>query len=176
MTHICVSNLITIGSDNGLSPGRRQAITRTNAEILLIRHPGTNFRDFLNRNSYIFIQENAFETVICEMAAILCRPQCVLKNSGATHGGLISYPPYIWDRVALMRQCYVIIMIMIMIMACCPFGAKTLSAPKLFYFYWIFGNKFQWILYQNTKIVIQEKQFEYVVYQMMTVLSRRRCF
>ena len=26
VTHICVSELVTIGSDNGLSPGRRQAI------------------------------------------------------------------------------------------------------------------------------------------------------
>ena len=26
VTHICVSSLIIIGSDNGLSPGRRQAI------------------------------------------------------------------------------------------------------------------------------------------------------
>ena len=37
VTHICVSDLIIIGSDNGLSPGRRQAIIRTNAGILLIR-------------------------------------------------------------------------------------------------------------------------------------------
>ena len=36
MTHICVSNLAIIGSDNGLSPGRRQAIIWTNAGILLI--------------------------------------------------------------------------------------------------------------------------------------------
>ena len=30
-----------------------------------------------NRNSNIFIQENAFESVVCEMVAILSRPQCV---------------------------------------------------------------------------------------------------
>ena len=30
-----------------------------------------------NRNSYIFIQENAFENVVWKMAAILSRPQCV---------------------------------------------------------------------------------------------------
>ena len=36
MTHICVSKIIIIGSDNGLSPGRRQAIIWTNAGILLI--------------------------------------------------------------------------------------------------------------------------------------------
>ena len=37
VTHICVSDLINIGSDNGLSPGWRRAIIRTNAGILLIR-------------------------------------------------------------------------------------------------------------------------------------------
>ena len=36
VTYICVGNLAIIGSDNGLSPGRRQAIIRTNAGILLI--------------------------------------------------------------------------------------------------------------------------------------------
>ena len=30
-----------------------------------------------NRNSYIFIHENAFEKVVCKMAAILSRPQCL---------------------------------------------------------------------------------------------------
>ena len=43
VTHICVSNITTIGSDNGLSPGRRQAIIRTKAGILLIEPLGTNF-------------------------------------------------------------------------------------------------------------------------------------
>ena len=36
VTHICVNILTIIGSDNGLSPGRRQAIIWTNAGILLI--------------------------------------------------------------------------------------------------------------------------------------------
>ena len=35
VTHICVSKLTIIGSDNDLSPGRHQAITWTNAGILL---------------------------------------------------------------------------------------------------------------------------------------------
>ena len=43
VTHKCVGNLTIIGSDNGLSPGRRQAIIWTNAVILLIRILGTNF-------------------------------------------------------------------------------------------------------------------------------------
>ena len=36
MTLIYVSDLITIGSDNGLAPGRPKAIISTNAGILLI--------------------------------------------------------------------------------------------------------------------------------------------
>ena len=36
VTHICISKLNIIGSDNGLSPGRHQAIIWTNAGILLI--------------------------------------------------------------------------------------------------------------------------------------------
>ena len=47
MTHICVSTLTIIGSDNGLSPGRRQAIIWTNAGILLIEPLGTNFSEML---------------------------------------------------------------------------------------------------------------------------------
>ena len=31
----------------------------------------------LKRSSCVFIQENAFENVVCEMASILSRPQCV---------------------------------------------------------------------------------------------------
>ena len=34
----------------------------------------------LNRNFNIFIQENAFESVVCETAAILSRLQCVKLN------------------------------------------------------------------------------------------------
>ena len=45
--HICVSKLIIIGSDNGLSSGRRQAIIWTNAWILLIEPLGTNFSEIL---------------------------------------------------------------------------------------------------------------------------------
>ena len=47
MAHICVSKLTSIGSDNGLSPGRHQAIIWTNAGILLIGPLGTNFSELL---------------------------------------------------------------------------------------------------------------------------------
>ena len=44
---ICISRQATIGLDNGLPPGRRQAITWTNAGILLIGPLGTNFSEIL---------------------------------------------------------------------------------------------------------------------------------
>ena len=47
VTHICVGDLTIFGSDNGLSPARRQAITWTNAGILLIGQLGTNFSEIL---------------------------------------------------------------------------------------------------------------------------------
>ena len=47
VTHIFIGNLSIIGSDNGLSPGRRQAITWTNVGILLMGPLGTNFSEML---------------------------------------------------------------------------------------------------------------------------------
>ena len=47
VTHICVSKLAIIGSDNGLSPGLRQAIIWTNAGILLIWPQGINVSEIL---------------------------------------------------------------------------------------------------------------------------------
>ena len=46
-THICVGKLTIIDSDNGLSPGRRQAIIWTMAGILLIEPLGTKVSDIL---------------------------------------------------------------------------------------------------------------------------------
>ena len=48
MTHVCINKLTIIGSDNGLSPGRHQAIIWTNAGILLIRNSGKNFNEILS--------------------------------------------------------------------------------------------------------------------------------
>ena len=70
VTHKCVSKLTIIGSDNGLSPGRRQAIIWTNDGILLIGPLATNVSVILIENSYIFFQENAFENIVWKMAAI----------------------------------------------------------------------------------------------------------
>ena len=45
--HICVNKLTSIGSDNGLLPGWRLAITWTKAWILLIRTLGTIYSEIL---------------------------------------------------------------------------------------------------------------------------------
>ena len=47
VTHIRVSKLTIIGSDNGLLPERHQAIIWTNDGILLIGTMGTNFSEIL---------------------------------------------------------------------------------------------------------------------------------
>ena len=49
VTHICVSKVYDIASDNGLSPVRRQAIIWTNAAILSIKPWGTYFSDMLSK-------------------------------------------------------------------------------------------------------------------------------
>ena len=67
MTHICVGKLTIIGSDNGLLPGRHQAIIWTNAGLLLIVPLGTNLSEILIE----------IENVVWKMAAILSWPQCV---------------------------------------------------------------------------------------------------
>ena len=85
VTHICVSKLTNIGSDNGLPPSRRQAIISTKCWYIVNWSLGNKFQWNLNQNQYIFIQENAFESVVCEMAAILSQPQCVKLSIMCCH-------------------------------------------------------------------------------------------
>ena len=46
--HICVSKLTIIGLDDGMLPGRLQAIIWTNAGILLMWNLWTKFSEILN--------------------------------------------------------------------------------------------------------------------------------
>ena len=75
MTHKCVSDLTSIGSDNGLSPGRRQAIIRTNAGILLLRPLGTNFSEFL-----VEILIFSFKKMRSKVSSANRRPFCLGLN------------------------------------------------------------------------------------------------
>ena len=75
MTHICVRNLTTIGSVNGLSPGRHQVITWTNAGILLIGPLGTNFSEIL-----IEIRIPSFKKMRLKVSSAKWRPFCLCLN------------------------------------------------------------------------------------------------
>ena len=75
VTHICLGDLTTIGSDNGLSPGWRQAIIWTNAGLLLIEHLGTNFSEIL-----IEIHIFSFRKMHLKMSSAKWRPFCLGLN------------------------------------------------------------------------------------------------
>ena len=75
VTHICVGKLTTIGSDIGLSPGRRQAIIWTNAGILLIRPLGANFIEIL-----IETHTFSFKKIHLKMSSGKRRPFCLGLN------------------------------------------------------------------------------------------------
>ena len=76
VTHICVSQPTSIGSDNGLSPGRRrQAIIWTNAGILLIGPLGTNFSEIL-----IEIQIFSLRKMRLKMSSAKRQPFCLVLN------------------------------------------------------------------------------------------------
>ena len=77
MTHICVGELAIFGSDNGLSPGRRQAIIWTNAGILSIGPLGTNFSKILIEMQTFSFKKTHLKMSSGKKSAILSRPQCV---------------------------------------------------------------------------------------------------
>ena len=75
VTHICVSKLTITGSDNGLSPDRRQAIIWTNAGLLLIGPLGTNFSEIL-----IEILTFLFKKMRLKVSSAKRRPFCLGLN------------------------------------------------------------------------------------------------
>ena len=87
VTYICVGKLTIIDSDNGLSPGRHQAIIWTNAEILLIGSLGTNFHEIL-----IGIQTFSFKKMHFKMSSAKWRPFCLGLNVSRAHERLESLP------------------------------------------------------------------------------------
>ena len=75
VTHVCVGKITIIGSDNGLSPGRRQAIVWGNAGILLIEPLDTNFSEIL-----IAIHTFSFKKMHLNMSSGKWRPFCLGLN------------------------------------------------------------------------------------------------
>ena len=75
VTHICVSKLTITGPDNGLSPGRRQAIIWTNAGMLLVRTLGTNLSEIL-----IKINTVSLKKMHLKMSSGRRQPSCLGLN------------------------------------------------------------------------------------------------
>ena len=98
VTHICVGNLTIIGSDNGFSPGRPQAITWTNVDLLSVGSLGAKFSEIP-----IEIQNFSF----MKMRIGKCR----LRNGGHFVQGKMSQrvgtslvAPVLASRVAFHKQ------------------------------------------------------------------------
>ena len=141
--HICVSELTSIGSDNGLLPGRRQAIIWNNAGLLLIEPLGTNFSEISFR-----IQTFSFKKMPLNVSSAKWPPFCLGLNV-LTH--------WVWDIwrgfadiiikcIFLNENVRILVNIslksipkghinnipaLVQIMACCLPGDKPLSEPMM---------------------------------------------
>ena len=107
VTHICVKKLTIIGLDNGLSPGRRQAIIWTNAGILLIGALGTNVSEIL-----IKICTFSLKKMLLKMSGKR-RPSCLGLNelSHAGHTPQSGIPSW-WTsniKLPLLDYCFPVI-------------------------------------------------------------------
>ena len=111
---ICVDYITIIGIGNGLPPGCHQAITCSNAGILLIGLLATNVSEILIKIHTFPFKKIPFQNVVWKMAAFC--PQCVKLLSH-------SYPVICWWSPLLQ------------IMACHLFGTKPLLDP-----WWIIIN------------------------------------
>ena len=96
MTHICFDKLTIIGSDNGLSPGWRQAIISSNAGILLIGPLGTNFSEIL-----IKIYTFSFNEMHLKLLSSKRRPFCLGLNVLINGGQLQHIASQIWVNISL---------------------------------------------------------------------------
>ena len=78
VTHICVSRLTIIGSDNGLALARHQDIIWTNAGIFSIGPFGTNFSEMLN------VQANSFKNVVWKWRPFFSGPGKIVRYQTIT--------------------------------------------------------------------------------------------
>ena len=98
-THICGGKLTTIGSDNGLSPGRRQAIIWINPAILLIGPLRTNFSEIL-----IGIQTFSFRKMHLKVSSAKWRPFCLGLNELKT-GSVVTIESCYISHALLINTC-----------------------------------------------------------------------
>ena len=83
-TRVCVGNLTIISSDNGLAPGRRQAIIWTNAGILVIGPLGTNISEIL-----IKIHAFSFMKMLSKVSSAKWQSFCLGLKMLTRHGKLV---------------------------------------------------------------------------------------
>ena len=91
-THICVSKLTFIASDDGSAPGRRQAIIWNNAGMLSIGLLGTSFSEIL-----IEILTFSFKKMCLKVSSAKWRPFCLGLNVLSTAW----IPAYYWSQCLL---------------------------------------------------------------------------
>ena len=98
--HICGNELTNIGSDNGLSPERHQAIIWNNVGLLLIEPLGTNFSEIS-----IGIQTFSFKKMHLKMSSAKWRPFCLGLNA-LTYWSWDMAPNFklkIWNLLSCMK-------------------------------------------------------------------------
>ena len=92
---------VNIGSNNGLLPGRRQAIIWTNAGILSIESLETNFSEFFVKN-----QTFSFKKMCLKMSSVKWQPSCPGEDESNS-----SQPCHRWSTAVMngslfsKRQC-----------------------------------------------------------------------
>ena len=106
--HIFFSNLTIIGSDNGLLPGRRQAIIWTNAGILLIGPLGTNFggilftiHTFSFQKKGLKMSSGKWPSFCLGLNVLICHYNLVnlLQN---THGSPMMYLSWVQNLISIL--------------------------------------------------------------------------
>ena len=148
VTHLCVSNQTIIGSDNGLSPGRRQAIIWTNAGILLIGPLGTNFSENL-----IEILTFLFTKMRLKVLSAKWRPFCLGLN-------VLIYQYWGGNNPMIMNGSVVFVYI-ITKGSCVDSGSLHLS---------LVGSRFTTILHclqEGTKLTITQQGLAPCLYQQL---------
>ena len=97
VTHICVSKLTIIDSDNGLAPSRRQAIIWTSAVILLIGPLGINSVKYQSKFKHFHSRKCVWT---CRLSKILFLPQYLTRNQDkGKHNGWSSQRNGSWISI-----------------------------------------------------------------------------
>ena len=97
VTHICISKLTIIVSDNGLLPGRCQAIIWTNAGLLSIGPLGTNISEIL-----LAMHTFSFKKMHLKMLSGKWRPSCLSLSVLRSHEyTMYSHHPQLQSSMSL---------------------------------------------------------------------------